>query len=181
MFTYCLGVTSPFQVASKPAIEWAAKQLGAEKNKRSPFLSQHLTLASPFACVKCWHLISFGCHIWSRGNKLAQTLVCCKTSQFQLLLRDLTPIIGRNRSEKSGICVLNLVAIKKTDKKNRFGRRNSYTWSSAQVTSRWWIDVIWHMFKIIVQKMDPWGTPNRRKLSPAFVCYNAKSRPPSIN
>ena len=36
--------------------------------------------------------------IWGRVDKIAQTLVCSQTHQFQSLLRDLSPVIWRNRS-----------------------------------------------------------------------------------
>ena len=36
--------------------------------------------------------------IWARADKIAQTLVCTWTHKFQSLLRDLSPIIGRNHS-----------------------------------------------------------------------------------
>ena len=36
--------------------------------------------------------------IWARVDKIAQTLICSQTCQFQSLLRDLSPINGRNCS-----------------------------------------------------------------------------------
>ena len=47
----------------------------------------------------CQVLTSFlALDIWARVDKIAQTLICSQTCQFQSLLRDLSPINGRNCS-----------------------------------------------------------------------------------
>ena len=40
----------------------------------------------------------FALDIWARADKIVQSLLRSKTCQFQSLLRDSSPIIGRNRS-----------------------------------------------------------------------------------
>ena len=107
---YWLRATSPFRVASERASEGRSRE-GPRKRTVFIFVRDRCIViiiahsipsvpVTPKAFVKSWHLL------WLSTSEQERTklrkLVFSQTRQFQSLSRDLSPIIGRNRSVSIG-------------------------------------------------------------------------------